>query len=151
MIMQQPIMLTRETDFDTCHPDQRLTEFLSFCNEVVSRYNGNIAECEAMDNTLNDLLHYVEMTDDCSPKICVAIRDARRQRRLCKNENDLLKPLYEFLSDKTLINKLGQVLGRVRAANDIVTKRAYIARTDAIEKLSEEEEGEAPCQTQEQF
>ena len=149
--MQQPIMLRMETEFDTLHPDQRLTDFLSFCNEVLSRYDGNIAECEALDNSLNDLMHYVELTDDCRPKICVAMREARRQRRLCKNENDLLKPLYDYLSDKTLINKLSQVLGKVRTANEMVTKRTYIARTDAIEKLFDRKEADAQCQAPDRF
>jgi len=138
--MQSPVMLHREAEFDTCHPEDHLCKFLEFCSNVVSRYEGNLRECDEMENTLQDLLHYVEMTDDDDPNICLAIRNARRQRRLCKNENDLLQPFYEFISDKTLVNKLSQILGKVRAADERVTKRTYIARTDALEKIIDREE-----------
>ncbi len=140
--MQAPIMLHRDTEFDTLHPRENLEQFLRFCSDVVSRYEGNIRECEDMDNKLNDLLHYIEMTDDDDPNISLAVRESRRQRRLCKNENDLLRPLYDFLSDKTFTNKLSQVLGRVRAAKETVENRTYITRTTAIEELLAKQQGQ---------
>lgn len=148
--MQSPVMLHRDTEFDTCHPEDHLCDFLDFCANVVSRYEGNSRACNDYENTLQDLLHYIEMTDDDNPEICLAIREARRQRRLCKNENDLLQPFYEFISDKSFVNKLQQILGKVRLANERVTKRTYIARTDTIEKIINQEkrmDGDSLCQT----
>ncbi len=61
------------------------------------------------------------------------LAEVRRQRRNCKNENELLAPLYVFIQQNPkTVNELATVLGKCRAAKDAIEHRMYSARTDII-------------------
>ena len=124
-------------EYDPLHAIDALCEFNRFLRDVVSRYEENDRlriECE---NKSNDLLHYIELRGDMNAsegyKAYKKLAEVRRERRCCKNENELLAPLYAFIQQNTkAINEMTAVLGRCRGIKEVIEKRTYCARTDII-------------------
>ena len=124
-------------EYDPLQAIDTICEFSRFLRDVVSRYEENDrirVECE---NKSNDLLHYIELHGDMNAsegyKAYKKLAEVRRERRCCKNENELLTPLYTFIQQNTkAINELATVLGRCRNIKEIIDKRTYCARTDII-------------------
>lgn len=133
----QIITLKRSEEFDSLHPEEKLREFLSFARDVISRYEENVRLQTELETETQDLLHYVELSDNMDAckgnKMYKKVREVRRKRRACKNEIDLLKPLYEYLSDKTLINQLSKIQGQCRTSKETISSRQYTLRTDVIQ------------------
>ncbi len=128
---------TKRIPYDTLKPDENLTDFLSFCRDVKMRYEGNARETEEKEDELQDLEHWAELHDDLDCKggyaIYKKIREARRDRRKCKSENELLYPLYDWVNkNEKALNALAQVLGRVRETADVIDNRKYTARTNVL-------------------
>ena len=128
---------TKRIPYDTLKPDENLTDFLSFCRDVKMRYEGNTRETEEKEDELQDLEHWAELHDDLDCKggyaIYKKIREARRDRRKCKSENELLYPLYDWVNrNEKALNALAQVLGRVRETADVIDNRKYTARTNVL-------------------
>lgn len=128
---------TKRIPYDTLKPDENLTDFLSFCRDVKMRYEGNVRETEEKEDELQDLEHWAELHDDLDCKggyaIYKKIREARRDRRKCKSENELLYPLYDWVNrNEKALNALAQVLGRVRETAEVIDSRKYTARTNVL-------------------
>ena len=69
--------------------------------DVIKNYERNLEVIKQAEDELNDLYHEAELS---SPKdmyhgylIYKAIREARIRRRTAKEENELLKDMYEYL------------------------------------------------------
>lgn len=124
-------------EYDQTNALETICEFSHFLRDVVSRYEANErirVECEQKSN---DLLHLIELHDDMNAsdgyKAYKKLAEVRRERRVCKNENELLAPLYAFIQQNPkAINELAAVLGRCRAAKEAIDRRVYSARTDII-------------------
>lgn len=136
-LVPQIITLKRSEEFDSLHPEEKLREFLGFARDVISRYEENVRLQTELETETQDLLHYVELSDNMDAckgnKMYKKVREVRRKRRACKNEIDLLKPLYEYLSDKTIINQLSQIQGKCKTSKEVISQRQYTLRTDVIE------------------
>lgn len=125
--------------YDTLFPEKTVTDFLSFLRTVKSRYDGNVRALEEAEAQLQDLEHYAELNEDldCADGYGVyrKIRDIRRQRRAYKNENELLTPLYQWITeDAAEVKKLERALGETRRKAELIDKRQYMARTDVLEE-----------------
>lgn len=125
------------TEYDPLHAIDTLCEFNRFLREVVSRYEENDRLRIESENKSNDLLHYIELRGDMNAsdgyKAYKKLAEVRRERRCCKNENELLSPLYAFIQQNTkAINELSSILGRCRGIKELIDKRTYCARTDII-------------------
>lgn len=126
----------RDSDFDTLHPAQTIAAFLDFCTSAVLRYQGNIQVQDDTNLETQDLLHYMELSENLRVadgfKAYRRMREVRRVRRDAKNENDLLQPLYDFLTQTDFENRLRRVLGDTRNRAEVVGKRQYGMRTDVL-------------------
>lgn len=133
----QPVTLKRQLPFDSLSPEEKLREFLAFCRDVIARYEDNARRQTETERATQDLLHYVELSEDMNAcrGYCMysKIAETRRERRACKSENELLQPLYDFLKDKSLINQLAQIQGQCRTAKESINLRTYTLRTDVIQ------------------
>lgn len=131
------VTLKRKQEYDSLKPEETLRDFLSFSRNVISRYEENQRRQADLETETQDMLHYIELSPNMNAceytKHCIKLREIRRQRRACKSENDLLRPLYEYLSDKTLINKLSQIQGQCRTSKEAIDLRSYTLRTDVVE------------------
>lgn len=133
------ILETKKIPYDTLCPDKNLTDFLSFLRNVKMRYEGNVREKEEKEAQLQDLEHYIELHPDMDCKggyrEYKRMRDARRQRRSLKCENELLFPLYEWISlNEQALDDLAVTLGRVRKTAETIESRKYMTRTSVLEE-----------------
>lgn len=128
--------LHRDSDFDTLHPAETISAFLDFCAGVRQRYQGNLQVQDDTNLETQDLLHYMELSENLRVadgfKAYRRMREVRRVRRDAKNENDLLQPLYDFLTQTDFENILRRVLGDTRTRAEVVGKRQYGMRTDIL-------------------
>ena len=130
------VTLRRSDNFDSLHPEDNLKSFLGFARDVISRYEDNQKLQLDLETETQDLLHYIELSPNMNAceytKMCIKLRDVRRQRRACKNEIDLLEPLYTYLKDKVVINQLAAIQGKCKTSKEAIGLRAYTLRTDVI-------------------
>ena len=131
------ITLKRNEEFDSLKPEDELKTFLSFARNVISRYEDNVKLQSDLEAETQDLLHFVELSENMNAcrgnDMYKKMREIRRKRRACKNEIDLLKPLYDYLSDKKMINDLSQIQGKCRTAKEVISQRQYTLRTGVME------------------
>ena len=124
-------------DYDQTNAVEMLAAFNRFLIEVVARYEGNELSITDCDRKSSDLLHYIELHEDMNAsegyKTYKKLALVRRERRISKNENVLLLPMYNFIKQNPrLVNDLASVLGKTRAAKESIEKKIYSARTDII-------------------
>ena len=131
------ILGTNRIPYDTLMPDKVVTDFLEFCRNVKSRYEGNAEEIGAREAELGDLEHYMELHSDLDCKGGYALykkmRETRRERRKCKNEMELLRPMYDWLEQNgDALNRLTIALGDTRRKAEVIDSRKYMSRTDVL-------------------
>lgn len=135
-VSADPATLHRDSDFDTLHPAETIAAFVTFCTNVRQRYQGNLQVQDDTNLERQDLLHCIELSDNMRVadgfKMYRKLREVSRVRRDAKNENDLLQPLYDFLTQSDFENRLRRVLGDTRTRAEVVGKRQYGMRTDIL-------------------
>ena len=124
-------------DYDQTHAVEMLSTFNRFLLSVVAQYEGNEQAISECDRKSSDLLHYIELHDDMNAsegyKTYRKLAEVRRERRISKNENELLLAVYNFIKQNPrLVSEISAVLGRTRAAKESIEKKIYSARTDII-------------------
>lgn len=124
-------------EYDPLHAIDTLCDFGRFLREVTSRFEENERIRIESEKKSNDLLHYIELSDDMNAsdgyKAYKKLAEVRRERRCCKNENELLTPVYTFIQQNPkVINELSSILGRCRGIKEVIDKRAYCPRTDIL-------------------
>lgn len=132
--------LTRHMEYDSLNPEEAIKAFIIFLNDAKSRYDEDLRLIEEYQLQKQDLDHYAEMAENLDRTAGHAyyrkVRDMWRNRRQCKNEAELLKPVIDFLeSNKEALNQLAQVLGRCRMAKETIDQREYIVRTSILEDI----------------
>lgn len=77
---------------------------ITIFQEVIRNYEMNLATIKQTEEELNDLNHEAELSD---PKdmykgylVYKEIRETRIRRRTAKNENELLKDMYDFFQSQ---------------------------------------------------
>lgn len=137
-VSADPATLHRDSDFDSLRPVEAVEGFLAFCASVRSRYEGNAQQEENANLETQDLLHFMELSENLGVsegfKAYRKMREVRRVRRDAKNENELLLPVYNFLARTDFVSQLQRVLGDLRARQELVSKRQYGMRTDIWER-----------------
>lgn len=135
-ITPQLITLRRKQEYDSLKPEETLKSFLSFARSVIARYEENQRLQTDLEQETQDLLHYMELSNDMNAcmgnEMYKKMREIRRQRRDCKHEIELLKPLYDYLSDQTIIHQLSKIQGQCRTSKDAIALRSYTLRTDVM-------------------
>lgn len=124
-------------DCDSLDALEIIEEFNALLKEVKGIYEENEIIRRESDDKILDLLHYAELHENLNAsagfRVYKQIADVRRERRRCKNENELLQPLLEFVkSNPKLLNDISALLGKLRGTRRRIDQRAYTARTDVI-------------------
>lgn len=132
-------ILTGCAEYDTLHPEETFKHFCCSVRELLSRYEQNSSRLSELDQQMQDLLHYIELSGDKNAnagyKLYKQIAIVRRERRACKNEMDLLQPVYDAFQDDVLLNKLYDIQAKCRNAKRQIDNRAYTVRTDVLKDL----------------
>ena len=130
-------------DYDSTNPNQVLGDFISNVRNMVNRYERNDARIREIETQLVDLDHFIEIAPYQNVpkgyKIYRKIAELRRERRACKNENDLLRPVYDHFHATAVLNKLSAVHSEVSRTMTAVNSRYYTIRTSVLDEYLEKE------------
>ncbi|NOJ72457.1 hypothetical protein [Paenibacillus alvei] len=86
-----------------------------------------------------DLAHaveFIEFDTDDGFALALQLKENRRKRRQAKEDNEILRPLYELLiRNKALLPEMDKIKGRVQQVIQTQSQRIYTpkARTDMKE------------------
>ena len=127
-----------DLDYDFTKPETTLHDFVSSVKDMLARYEGNKTRIFEIEAELNDLEHYMEIGSFKNVpdgyKLYRKLAELRRERRACKNENDLLQPIYEHFHATEVLNRLTIVQGEVTKCKDAIDARVYTVRTDILDE-----------------
>lgn len=111
------------------------TTVVSIFQEVINNYERNLDIIKQAEEELTDLEHEIELS---APKDMYKgylaykeIRNVRIRRRKAKEENELLKDMYEYFKGQnaqSFKNKIQQIQGNSVKLRDVQEHRAYIPR-----------------------
>ena len=111
------------------------SQIVTIFNEVVKNYERNLEIIQETQNEIMDLEHEAELGN---PKdmyhgwlLYKALREARIRRRTAKQENELLKDMYDYFTSQNgqaFKNKIQNIQGNSRKLQAIQETRAYTPR-----------------------
>lgn len=131
-------ILTSNVEFDTLHPEETIKEFCAAIRNMLARYQMNKEQYDILEQEMQDVLHYIEMGSDKNAnagfKLYKQLAEIRRKRRTCKNEMDLLQPIYDAFGGNEKLNVLAQIQGACRTTKQAIDNRAYTVRTDVLDQ-----------------
>lgn len=139
-VKKNPV-LHYDLDYDSMKPEQTIRDFVSNIKGMVSRFESNKARIIEIENELLDIYHYIEISTykkvPDGYKLYRKMAELRRERRACKNENDLLQPIYEYFHATEVLNKLSYVQGECAKCKEAIDNRTYTVRTDVLDEWLE--------------
>lgn len=108
---------------------------ITIYQSVVKDYERNVEDIKRIEDELNDLNHEIELS---CPKdmykgylLYKQIRDLRIERRRCKEENELLKDMYEYFKGQqgqAFKSKIQQIQGNAAKLREVQERRVYTPR-----------------------
>lgn len=111
--------------------NQYSTTIVTIFQDVKKNYERNLEVIKQTEDELNDLYHEAELSE---PKdmykgylVYKAIREARIRRRTAKEENEILKDMYDYLNSQagqTFKSKMQSIQGsaaKIRSAQEVRT------------------------------
>lgn len=114
---------------------------------VLKTYPENYDRITKLKDQADDLVHIIEFTPldiQRGYKYAKQLQDIRRERRILKDDNELLRPMYDFLSQgssQAFRNGFANALQRARHREKALPERVYSPRSEAF-KVGEVE----PCE-----
>ena len=139
-------VLHYDLEYDTLNPEGTIQKFIGDIKGMLSRYEGNKARIFEIEAELNDIEHYMEIGNykkvSEGYKLYRKLAELRRERRECKNENDLLWPVYQHFHATEVLNKLGIVQGECGKLKETIDGRVYGVKTDILNEWIEPEKKE---------
>lgn len=133
-------VLAGTIDYDTMLPEETIKEFCVNVHNMLSRYQYNKDQYIYLENEMQDILHYIEMTADKNAnvgyKLYKRLSEIRRERRSCKSEIELLQPVYDAFNDMEMLNTLTRIQGLCASTKRIINNRCYTVRTDILDQFT---------------
>lgn len=137
-VSDRPLLFTTD-EYDTTKPEDTFREFIRNVKAMVKRYDANITRLSELEDQMQDVMHFMEMSKSKNVpegyKLYKKLTDIRKERRACKNEMDLLKPVYEMFHGTKLLDQLAHVQGECGKVKKSIDGRAYTVRTYILEDL----------------
>ena len=134
-------ILHYDLEYDFTKPEQTIRDFVANVKAMVTRFETNKERIIEIENELLDLYHYIEISTykkvPDGYKLYRKMAELRRERRACKNENDLLQPIYEHFHATEVLNKLANVQGECAKCKAAIDNRTYTVRTDILDEWLE--------------
>lgn len=131
-------------------PEKVVDRLISIFASVPEIYEENDREVERRDYEHSDLTHVVELTSFGGVqgfKLAKQIQENRQKRREAKDQNFIMRPLYEFIKrNPSLLTQLQKVHADTVKQIKANRERRYHPRSDneivleAIERLNESRE-----------
>lgn len=109
--------------------------FIQISNDVVKRYENNEEIIKQTEEELNDVYHEIELGKDQDLhggwKLYRHVKDLRNKRRQAKDENALLKDMYEYIKSQqgqTFKSKIQSIQSNSAKVYDVQSRRTYSPR-----------------------
>jgi hypothetical protein len=111
------------------------TTMVTIFQDVKKNYENNLETIKQTEDELNDLYHECELADPKDMyngwKMYRAIREARIRRRTAKEENEILKDMYEYLNGQagqSFKSKMQSIQGSAAKIRSTQEARTYQPR-----------------------
>lgn len=111
------------------------SNIIQIANDVVRRYESNEDIIKRTEGELTDIEHEIELGNSQDLyggwKLYKQIKELRMQRRQAKNENELLRDMYEYIksqSGQTFKSKIQSIQSNSAKVYDAQSKRVYTPR-----------------------
>lgn len=103
--------------------------------DVIKSYERNEERIKCIEGELNDLNHEIELTPSRNMYsgylLYKAIRELRIERRRCKEENELMKDMYDYFKGQqgqSFKSKIQQIQGNAAKLREVQERRTYTPR-----------------------
>lgn len=126
--------MSNEIHFD---PDKAAGQILYLLESVIKRFDQNDNSIAKLDSERSDLDHMIELTAFNAAEgyqLVKKVKDNRRHRRICKDENHAMKPLYEFIkrNGDQMLRDYRRIAKETEKQSEYLEKRQYHPRTNVI-------------------
>lgn len=111
------------------------SNIIQIITDTIKNYERNVEDIKRIEDELNDLNHEIELS---SPKdmykgylLYKEIRDLRIKRRQAKEENELLRDMYDYFKSpqgQTFKTKIQQIQGSAVKLRTTQEQRTYVPR-----------------------
>lgn len=108
---------------------------IQIATDVVKKYENNVEIIKKTEDELNDVYHEIELgkAQDLygGYKLYKQVKDLRMQRRQAKDENDLLKDMYEYVKSQpgqSFKSKIQSIQGSSAKVYEAQSRRTYNPR-----------------------
>lgn len=109
--------------------------FIQIANDVVKKYESNVEVIKQTEDELTDVYHEIELGKPQDMyggyKLYKQVKDLRMRRRQAKDENDLLKDMYEYIksqSGQAFKSKMQSIQGNSVKVYEAQSRRTYTPR-----------------------
>lgn len=140
-VLQHAMFLTPQFEAlkDEMQPVTKIKDFVAFLRSCVVRCDTNADRIRELDNQIQDYLHYIEFSPKQNAsngyRIYKELMEIRRERRLCKNENILLAPIYDFVkSNEETLKQFERLQGACRISKERIKGKSYVIRSNVLDQ-----------------
>jgi hypothetical protein len=109
--------------------------FIQIANDVVKKYESNVEVIKQTEEELTDVYHEIELGKPQDMyggyKLYKQVKDLRMRRRQAKDENDLLKDMYEYIKSQpgqSFKSKMQSIQGNSVKVYEAQSRRTYTPR-----------------------
>lgn len=135
--------------------EEACTELLRIFGNIPEIFDQNWEKIDLCNKETEDILHEIELSENQTTtngyKLYKALREVRRERRRCKNENEALQPIVDILKQQENLRlRLYKVHSIVKEITRQQEERQYTPRVlkDAVsEDVEAVKELEAMCES----
>ncbi|MEY9097022.1 hypothetical protein [Paenibacillus sp. RC84] len=113
-------------------PREIANQLINLLKDVKGIYEQNENDDKYLNNEYTDLTHaleFLELDEENGPELLKQLQSNRRMRRMAKETNELLQPLYELATNpKGPFAELDRVLKKIQEVERFQSNRKYTAR-----------------------
>jgi t-SNARE complex subunit (syntaxin) len=109
--------------------------FIQIFNDVVRKYESNLETIKQTEDSLTDVYHEIELGKNQDMYhgylLYKQVKDLRMKRRQAKDENDLLRDMYEYIKSQngqTFKSKIQSIQGNSVKVYEAQSRRTYTPR-----------------------
>lgn len=111
------------------------SSIIQIFNDVVKKYESNIEIIKQTEDSLTDTYHEIELGKNQDMYhgylLYKQVKDLRMKRRQAKDENDLLRDMYEYIKSQqgqTFKSKIQSIQGSSAKVYEAQSRRTYTPR-----------------------
>ena len=109
--------------------------FIQIFNDVIKKYESNLDIIKQTEDSLTDVYHEIELGKNQDMYhgylLYKQVKDLRMKRRQAKDENDLLRDMYEYIKSQpgqSFKSKIQSIQGNSAKVYDAQSRRTYTPR-----------------------